>query len=683
MKMPLVAAAAWLCCAATYADISVDVDYGASGIATVPLVSGLNEQVLDVAIDASGRAVTVGQTYVQVGQFISELAVARLNIDGTPDNTFSGDGRLYMPTCAPPSGSGGSDAAAVVIQADGKILVAGSCHAAPNSRAVLVRFLPDGALDGEFGTGGIAYLPGAPGTGGTRAHAIGLQSDGRIVVGGQIGVNTFPPRALVMRVNVDGTLDTTFAADGYHVADAEESWYLALEVMSDDRIVAAGHVNASGTIPANYNFFVARLQADGSPDTTFNVTGFHDFDLPPMPSVPTLPTLTQDFANGIALRADGRILIAGSSSADGSSHRHPVVAQLLATGLPDSTFGNAGFRVLSDGTGDQQALGVFVRAAGDLVIVGNMAPVQLAPDGDAYFPYAPVAPHWQGAMQSDGHLVVGTRAANGFSATRLLVTDATFPDNTPDAFAFAARTNVTLATPLISAPVTIHGLNTAANVSVQAGEFSVGCTGTWLPASQVDAVTNGGTVCVRHTSSSQSSTTVTTILTVGGVAGSFSSTTGDVVPDAFTFADRTGVAGSTPVVSAPITISGLSLETSISVAGGEMSIGCTATYTSTTGTVSNGQTVCVRHTSAAAASTSATTTLTVGTVSDVFQSTTAAATPDGGACCGGGGSGSGGGGGGGALDWWLLAWLGLAAMIRRSDFCRFIRVQTTRTHGFP
>jgi hypothetical protein len=296
-----------------------------------------------------------------------------------------------------------------------------------------------------------------------------------------------------------------------------------------------------------------------------------------MPSVTTLPTLTQDFANGIALRADGRILIAGSSSADGSSHRHPVVAQLLATGLLDSTFGNAGFRVLSDGTGDQQALGVFVRAAGDLVIVGNMAPVQLAPDGDAYFPYAPVAPHWQGAMQSDGHLVVGTRAANGFSATRLLVTDATFPDNTPDAF---------------------------------------------------------------------------------------------------TFADRTGVASSTPVVSAPITISGLSLDTSISVAGGEMSIGCTATYTSTTGTVSNGQTVCVRHTSAAAASTSVSTTLTVGTVSDVFQSTTAAATPpDGGACCGGGG--------GGALDWWLLAWLGLAAMIRRSDFCRFIRVQTTRTHGFP
>ncbi|HEX6636121.1 MAG TPA: hypothetical protein VF033_00575, partial [Steroidobacteraceae bacterium] len=319
MKKTLMAVA-WLCCAPTHADISVDDGYGEAGIAAAPLIAGFDQQVVDVAIDAQGRAVVVGQTYVPpAGFFTWQLAVARFNADGTPDNTFSGDGRLHMAACMPLTGAD-SDATAVLIQPDGKILVAGTCHSAP-SRAVLLRFLADGSLDEDFGEGGVAIFSGEPGTGGINAYAIGLQSDGRIVLAGQIGVNTFPPRALVMRANVDGTLDTTFASGGYHVAAMNDSWYLALEVMDDDRIVVAGHANARSGFPADYNFLVARLEAGGAPDGTFNGNGFIDLDVPPMPTVPTLPASSQEFVNGLAIRPDGRIVIAGSASGNGSSNR--------------------------------------------------------------------------------------------------------------------------------------------------------------------------------------------------------------------------------------------------------------------------------------------------------------------------------------------------------------------------
>ncbi len=95
----------------------------------------------------------------------------------------------------------------------------------------------------------------------------------------------------------------------------------------------------------------------------------------------------------------------------------------------------------------------------------------------------------------------------------------------------------------------------------------------------------------------------------------------------FSFTDQTGVATSAMITSAPVTITGIDTPVAVTVAGngGTYSVGCTATYVNTAGTISNAQTVCVRHTSAATASTAMNTTLTVGTRSDMFTSTTAAA----------------------------------------------------------
>jgi VWFA-related protein len=99
----------------------------------------------------------------------------------------------------------------------------------------------------------------------------------------------------------------------------------------------------------------------------------------------------------------------------------------------------------------------------------------------------------------------------------------------------------------------------------------------------------------------------------------------DITPEAFSFSNSTGVDPSAVVTSNAVTVSGIDGPAQVSVVGGEYSIGCGTTFTSAGGSISNGQTICVRHTASAAFSTANQTTLTVGGVSGTFTSTTRAA----------------------------------------------------------
>jgi subtilisin family serine protease len=101
--------------------------------------------------------------------------------------------------------------------------------------------------------------------------------------------------------------------------------------------------------------------------------------------------------------------------------------------------------------------------------------------------------------------------------------------------------------------------------------------------------------------------------------------TADTTPDSFSFVNVADVAAGTEVTSAPVTISGIDGPSPISVTGGSYSLGCGTTFTTSAGSIGNGQTVCVRHTSAAAAATTTQTRLDVGGVSATFTSTTVAA----------------------------------------------------------
>uniref|UniRef100_UPI0035ABEB8C hypothetical protein n=2 Tax=Thiothrix subterranea TaxID=2735563 RepID=UPI0035ABEB8C len=197
-------------------------------------------------------------------------------------------------------------------------------------------------------------------------------------------------------------------------------------------------------------------------------------------------------------------------------------------------------------------------------------------------------------------------------------------DTTPDAFSFTAQTNVARSSEMTSNSITVSGINTAAAISVTNGSYSInGGAFTTSPG----LVSNGQTVRVRHTSSANYATKVDTSLTIGGVSSTFSSTTVaesiDTTPDAFSFTAQTNVARSSAMTSNSVTVGGINAPAAISVSGGSYSINGLA-FTSAAGTVSNGQTVRVQHTSSANYATKVDTSLTIGGVSSTFSSTTVA-----------------------------------------------------------
>ena len=226
-----------------------------------------------------------------------------------------------------------------------------------------------------------------------------------------------------------------------------------------------------------------------------------------------------------------------------------------------------------------------------------------------------------GGTATNTTLTVGG-VSDTFTSTTLV------PDTTPNAFSFTDQTDVALGTVIVSNSVTISGINTAAAISVTGGEYRINLGAFTATAA---TVSNGDTVQVRHTSSASGGTATNTTLTVGGVSDTFTSTTlvPDTTPDAFSFADQTGVALSTVIVSNSVAVSGINTAAPISVAGGEYSINA-GPFTSAAGTISNGNTVRVRHTSAAGFNSTVSTTLTLGGIADTFSSTTLVAdtTPD-------------------------------------------------------
>jgi hypothetical protein len=130
----------------------------------------------------------------------------------------------------------------------------------------------------------------------------------------------------------------------------------------------------------------------------------------------------------------------------------------------------------------------------------------------------------------------------------------------------------------------------------------------------------------------------------------------DTTPDPFSFTRRTGVARSAVATSDAVAISGIDGPAQVSVTAGEYSIGCGSTFTSASGTINNGQTVCVRHTASSEPSTERTTTLSVGGVTGTFTSKTSSAPlPK-----------SGGGGGAMGMVELLAGLVGLAARRRRA-----------------
>src|SRR5262245_984517 len=309
----------------------LDTTFGSGGKRVIGLGGdGLGESVFGAALQSDGKIVLAGGSDLRA-------AVARLNPSGSLDTTFSGDGKKTF-NWRPHDFS---RVQAVLVRPDGKLVVAG--FSGPEGGDIEVGCLKvNGALDTAFGTGGKAGVD----FGGTEfGFAAARQADGRIVVGGRSSHGG----AVVARLRANGTLDPDVDGDGRLMLPVDGEARAVL-VQPDSKIVVAGNPGVSEVMT------VTRLNPDGSPDTTLDGDGtaFIDFGQ------------GDDIVGGAVLQPDGKIVVAGSTQADGGV----AVARLNANGSPDATFGAAG-KVAVDFGAAAFGFAVALQPNGRIVVAGQ------------------------------------------------------------------------------------------------------------------------------------------------------------------------------------------------------------------------------------------------------------------------------------------------------------------------
>jgi uncharacterized delta-60 repeat protein len=270
-------------------DGSLDQTFDTDGKVTTPVLNGFDD-AFAVAVQPDGKIVVAGSAVVTDARI--DFALVRYNANGSLDTTFDGDGKLTTPF-----GSGFNEAYAVAIQADGKIVAAGYQTEQGNLDYALARYNPNGSLDTSFDGDGKLTTNFLGST--DMAYAIAIQPDGKLVVAGQ----TFSTQGIlsfaVARYLTNGALDTTFDADGKTVTPilGSNDGASAVALQPNGKIVVAGNAG-TGT---EFDFAVARYNANGSLDTSFDTDG----------KLTTKFNDDFDSANGVAIQPDGRIIAAG------------------------------------------------------------------------------------------------------------------------------------------------------------------------------------------------------------------------------------------------------------------------------------------------------------------------------------------------------------------------------------
>ncbi|MBI3653774.1 MAG: hypothetical protein HY231_22300 [Acidobacteria bacterium] len=331
-------------------DGSLDAGFGTGGKVTADFAKGF-DQVLGLALQSDGRIIAAGYAKTKTGK---DWGVARFNTDGSLDSSFGTGGKVTTDFA-----NNFDSADAVVVQNDGRIIIAGFATTSTNMDFALVRYNRDGSLDSSFGNGGKVTTDFAKGA--DNAPAVALQSDGKIIAAGRARTSWSGFDFALVRYNRDGSLDSSFGKGGKVTTDfgGGAEGIRAMAIQSDSRIVVAGFTNRGET---NLNFAVARYQSDGSLDSNFGKDGkvITDFALN-----------FEDAAHSVALQSDGRIVVVGHTVQGGTNYDF-ALARYHTDGSLDSSFGNQGLLTTDLGTAQDWPFCVAIQKDGHLVVVGRL-----------------------------------------------------------------------------------------------------------------------------------------------------------------------------------------------------------------------------------------------------------------------------------------------------------------------
>ena len=304
-------------------DGRIDRGFGGTGIVSTDFFPSADPtgKASAAIVRADGRTIVAGTAG-------GEFALARYLRNGRPDATFVGrTGRTVLDA----SGRGGEDGVAdLVIQGDGKIVVAGYSTGAEGRDVALARFEVDGALDPSFGVGGVVRAPSLPGPAADEvALAVALTPDGRIVVAGRVAAPGGDD-ALLARFTAGGAPDEAFSGDGLLRVDLSPG----ADRFADVAVGSGGGITAVGVsagLSGESDLAIARFRAAGDLDPSFGGDGSVAIDL----------FGKRDVGTSVVLRADGGALVGGTAAGPGFCDAFALTA-VTASGTRDPAFGEAG-----------------------------------------------------------------------------------------------------------------------------------------------------------------------------------------------------------------------------------------------------------------------------------------------------------------------------------------------------
>jgi uncharacterized delta-60 repeat protein len=341
------------------ADGDLDPTFGIGGRVTTD-INRSTDIANAVAVQTDGKLVVVGTTYKHNDYSDEDFVVTRYDVNGTLDPTFGAGGKVrtdFPGLAAVPS--------SVVIQPDGKIVVAGGAFPLFTFLGdfKVVRYNPNGSLDRSFGDRGVVTtsFPGQ----GSYAFAVALQADGKIIAAGTDFVNFSSEDSsdtdfALERYNPDGTPDTTFGGDGQITTDFDgfNDDAFSLLVQPDGKLVAVG----SAKNPTNfYDFAAVRYLANGAIDTAFGVVGKVRTDF---------GDHNWDQARSAVLQTDGKIVAAGFAISQNGLSQNFAVARYSSNGVLDTSFSRDGITQIDFDSCCQSASKVLLQSDGKIITAG-------------------------------------------------------------------------------------------------------------------------------------------------------------------------------------------------------------------------------------------------------------------------------------------------------------------------
>ena len=327
----------------------LDASFGDGG--TVRIDFGGDDVAYDVAVQRDGRIVVAGASYAEGGEL--EVAVTRLNPDGSLDGTFGEGGKEVLHLAGPPPGE--SYASSVKVTSGGSIILGGILSPNPDSddRGFVARLKPGGDLDSSFGDGGIKRLRFRGFDFGAPVYNLVLERGARIALVGAAFARRSAAAAIARLKLGSGHYDRSFSRDGRKTLI--EGWYF-----SSIARAGRGALVAAGT--TGDDMLVARVKGSGRLDRSFAGDG----------TKVTRAGFGQSVydvgASGVVMQGDGKPVVAATV---GPYPNRPAVVRLGRRGRLDHSFAGDGSKLIGiRGQSGEVAL----QANGKILLSGDARP---------------------------------------------------------------------------------------------------------------------------------------------------------------------------------------------------------------------------------------------------------------------------------------------------------------------